>query len=96
MDSPSFKIHGKIKPKKIKKFEDSGVIVKSISNTDDLLKEIKIYESKTTADYIYFLKMIRDVVHPSLYPYNDKVSKLKIKIRLRKKKNLLKILGMTI
>lgn len=86
LESPLFdKSLEKLNQRKIKKFEDSGIIVKSISNIDDLLKEIKIYESKTTADYHPFSKkMIRDVVHPSLYPYIDKVSKLKNKINKEK------------
>ena len=65
---------------KIKAFKESGVIFTTISNKsilNELKKEIQQYSNNSSIDYHpHSNNKVRDIVHPSLYPYIKNKSKI--------------------
>ena len=64
----------------IKNSNNCGILINNISKNihQEILDLINIYSSKTKPDFHPFSdNMIRDIVHPSLYPYVEDVSILK-------------------
>ena len=88
IERPSFNIlFEKIQNQQVKQYLESGVIFTKISKTivDKLEKEIEIFSKNSKKDYHPFSKSkIRDLVHPSLYPYIKNISKIKKNIDVTK------------
>ena len=79
IEKPSFNIqYEKYQNSKCKNYLDSGVITTKINDKiiNKIMEDVNFFSNKTKKDYHPFSnKKVRDLIHPSMFPYIKSISK---------------------